>query len=337
VQVQVSIPVRLLDQLRTKDIMNNAPTAEHRIWAVLSHLSAITLGVGILLPIIGWSEQRQKSNYVAFQCLQALGYQSLGFTIWALFSALAVTIFTIVILMVLDKLTGNDGNPDVLMTLWMIIFAVAILVLFGVYFILPIIAAIACVLGKDFHYPILGNRLVRYLEYDSAANASLNEDHEYHWVAAMGHFSIFIILWGMLAPLLTWIVQGRQSLFLKFQSIQTLIYQAIATVLFLGGISVAILGLVIFPIFFFSDFSVDFNSSTGIVGSIIFIFFMLFSMLIILIVPSLHVLGQWAGYRVLKGDDYRYPLIGRFVEGWLRAPSGSQTPMEHNNIQEKPV
>src|SRR5215216_3528303 len=65
-------------------IMNTLPTTEERIWAVISHLSAIAFGMGILLPIIGWSEQRRKSKYASFQCLQALGYQSLGSNIWLL-------------------------------------------------------------------------------------------------------------------------------------------------------------------------------------------------------------------------------------------------------------
>jgi hypothetical protein len=30
-------------------------------------------------------------------------------------------------------------------------------------------------------------------------------------------------------------------------------------------------------------------------------------------------LGQWAGYRVLKGDDYHYPLVGRLAEKWMHA------------------
>jgi uncharacterized Tic20 family protein len=317
--------------------MNNAPTPEDRIWAVISHFSALTFGMGILLPIIGWSEQRRKSKYVSFQCLQALGYQSLGFTIWALFSALSLMVFTIVILSALGRMAGNDGNRAVLMTIWVGAFAVFILALLGIYLVLPLIAAIACALGKGFRYPMMGNRLARYLEYDPATEVSLNEDHEFHWVAAMGHFSILIILWGMLAPLTTWIVQGKQSLFLKFQSIQTLIYQATATLLLLVGGSISALGLVILPVIFFSNFSPNANSSMAIVGPLILIVFMLIAMLIILIVPFLHLLGQWAGYRLLKGDNYGYPLIGRLVEGRLRSPSGSQTSMEPKDFKEKPI
>ena len=78
--------------------MKIIPSTEERVWAVLSHLSALAFGMGLLLPVIGWSEQRRKSNYVSFQCLQALGYQSLGYTVWVLFSGIAAIIFVIIML-----------------------------------------------------------------------------------------------------------------------------------------------------------------------------------------------------------------------------------------------
>src|SRR5512141_2017118 len=47
--------------------MNTTPTTEDRIWAIISHLSSLALGMGIVLPIVGWLDQRRKSNYAAFQ------------------------------------------------------------------------------------------------------------------------------------------------------------------------------------------------------------------------------------------------------------------------------
>src|SRR5688572_10223658 len=88
--------------------MNNMPSTEDRIWTVLSHLSAVTFGMGILLPVIGWAEQRRKSNYASFQCLQALGYQSLGYTVWFLFSGILAIIFAIIMLPTLNMARGPD-------------------------------------------------------------------------------------------------------------------------------------------------------------------------------------------------------------------------------------
>ena len=245
--------------------MNNAPSTEDRVWAVISHLSAIAFGMGILLPIIGWSEQRRKSNYASFQCLQALGYQSLGYTVWALFSAAAAIIFVIIMLPTLNAASGPTA-----VGIWMGIYVVFIFGLFISYFLLPIIAAISCALGKDFRYPIVGNRLARYLGYETAQTikeqAWLIEDHEDRWVAAMGHFSIIIVIWGMLAPLTAWILQGKRSLFLKFQSIQTLVYQADVFFVFLGAGFIAMAGMVIFPITMWASSSHDPNAPMGMIG-----------------------------------------------------------------------
>jgi uncharacterized Tic20 family protein len=294
--------------------MNNLPSTEERVWAVLSHLSAIAFGMGILLPIIGWSEQRRKSKYASFQCLQALGYQSLGFTFWLLSYLLLIVAFVIVLVVSLSAMGNTGNNLDTFMGIWTAILVIIIFGTLGLYFLLPVIAAIACALGKDFRYPIMGKRLAHYLGYDSNDNEWLSEDHEDCWVAAMGHFSVIIALWGMLAPLSAWILQGGRSLFLKFQSIQTLVYQVFVTLLFFGGIFVYIVGAFFLLSVVGLNGSASINTSAGMTGLVVFLVFMLVFLVIILIVPLFHIMGQWAGYRVLKGDNYHYPLLGNLVE-----------------------
>jgi uncharacterized Tic20 family protein len=70
------------------------------------------------------------------------------------------------------------------------------------------------------------------------------------------------------------------------------------------------------------------NSSMGMTGIVILGGSLLISFVIVLLIPLLHILGQWAGYRVLKGDDYRYPFIGRIVDKWISKNSA---------IEEKPA
>ena len=301
--------------------MKPVPTNEDRIWAVIAHLSAIAFGMGILLPIIGWSEQRRKSNYTSFQCLQALGYQSLGYTVWFLIYLLVI--FALVISMFIALPLAAEGNMkfDTIMLGWMIFFIVFVFGMLGLYLLLPVVAAVSCALGRDFRYPILGDRLARYLGYDPESNSEeqtwLIEDHEDRWVAAMGHFSILIMLWGMLAPLTAWILQGKRSLFLKFQSIQTLVYQAGVFFVFLGAGFIAMAGMVIFPITMWASGSHDPNAPMGMIGIVFLLLIMLIALAIILLIPLFHVLGQYAGYRVLKGDDYHYPVLGKLVEKWI--------------------
>jgi uncharacterized Tic20 family protein len=293
-------------------------TTEDRVWAVISHLSALAFGMGIALPVVGWSDQRRKSNYASFQSLQALGYQSLGFTIWAL-AYLVVTIIAAFILVLLVERQGSSSvSMDVQMRTWIVLISVLLLGLLVVYFVLPVVAAVACLLGRDFRYPVLGDRLARYLRYQPSAQSEqmtwLDEDHEIRWVAAMGHFSILIVLWGMLAPLLAWILQGRQNLFLKFQSVQTLVYQALTTILYFAASFLFLIGSgVVVASFDVLDAS-NLHSSFGVLELVILGILFLFASLFLLLVPLVHILGQWAGYRVLKGDNYRYPLVGLLVE-----------------------
>jgi len=312
--------------------MNNAPTTEDRIWAVISHLSSLAFGMGIVLPIIGWADQRRKSNYASFQSLQALGYQSLGFTVWILSYLVVIILTSIILLAILGYApeTGQDVNG--LLVPWMIILFIVVFGFLALYFVLPIVAAIACAFGRDFRYPIMGNRLARYLEYDPAKEEWLNEDYEDRWVAAMGHFSILILLWGILAPLTAWILQGKRSPFLKFQSMQTVAYQAVVNVLYFGAVFIYMLGFFAFvAVTGLVGVAQDGGLPLGMLSLVAFIGFSLLAFAIFLLIPLFHILGQWAGYRVLKGDDYRYPFIGRLVDKWIskNLPSRRDT---HENL-----
>ena len=301
--------------------MSNTPSTEDRIWAVIAHLSAVAFGMGILLPIIGWSEQRRKSNYTSFQCLQALGYQSLGYTVWFLMYLLLFLAFIIIMIIALSLVSQENVNFDRIMSGWMAFLFILILGMFALYLLLPVIAAVSCALGRDFRYPIMGNRLARYLGYNSASDLEeqtwLIKDNEDHWVAAMGHFSILIMLWGMLAPITALLLHGKRSFFLRFQSIQTLVYQGVATVLYFGAGFVYVLGIFLLVATMGVMENTQAGSSDIIPGFIIFIIASFIAIAILLLIPLLHVVGQYAGYRVLKGDDYRYPLVGKLVGQWI--------------------
>ena len=193
--------------------------------------------------------------------------------------------------------------------------------LIGLYFIFPIIAAVACALGHDFRYPILGSRLASYLGYEplqaDGEPTWLIEDHEDRWVTSMGHFAVIIMLWGMLAPLTVWIQQGKRSLFLKFQSVQTVIFQAGVLLLSLAAGILYFGGSLFFLVSMGISGEPDLNSPIGLIGVVVFLISMLIIFFVVLFVPLLHIMGQWAGYRILKGDDYRYPIVGKLVERWI--------------------
>lgn len=147
--------------------MKNIPSSDERVWAVLVHLSALALGMGLILPVLGWAEQRRKSKYIAFQSLQALGYQTLGYTIWILIGLIAGVFSIFFLLFNIERI----ANSEAALTGWAIRHFSLTFAILGLYFIPPVIAAVACALGKESRYPVMGHRLARYLEYDPANEA----------------------------------------------------------------------------------------------------------------------------------------------------------------------
>jgi len=55
----------------------STPSQNDKIMAALAHISALLPLMGIIAPIVIWVTQKDKSEYVAFQALQAVAYQLL--------------------------------------------------------------------------------------------------------------------------------------------------------------------------------------------------------------------------------------------------------------------
>ena len=291
--------------------MKNQPTSDEKFWAVLSHLAALAGGVGMLIPAVGWAESRKKSGYAAFQSLQALGYQSLGYTLWTL----VYIVILIVMLLIVPPPMPAPGGSGVAMGNWLAAHVGVTFGAFGIYLLFPVIGALMCAFGRDFRYPVLGDRLARFIGYDpNAADAALDEGHEERFAASMGHFCVIFPLTGMLVPLALWAVQGKRSAFMKFQSLQTVVFQALAALVALILAALAVVVMAVALLLLFSAPNPGQPSIEGLFGAFLSLICLA---VILLIVPLFQIIGQWAGLRILQGHDYRYPLIGRWVENWL--------------------
>lgn len=288
------------------------PTSEERVIAVISHLTALAFGAGMVLPAILWSENRKKSSYLHFQTLQALGYQSLGYTVWLL-GMFALMILFYILMFILALVVPNAAQNQSVIS---VLTAILLLMVFGwlvVYMFIAIWAVASCGLGKDFRYPILGDRLARYLGYDNAnPSASLDSAAEERFAAAMGHFAVIIPIWGLLAPAYLWMSQGRNSPYLKVQSAQTTIYQILVNLLAFGLLFLSIvLGIVSIPL---AATYLNSGEWAAVAGMMVMICLLSCTGLI---VPIFHILGQWAGLQVMRGRDFHYPLLGGLVEKWI--------------------
>ena len=292
--------------------------SEERILAVISHLSALAFGVGPFLPVILWSENRRKSGGLRFQALQAAGYQSLGYTVWALACFLLFMLWMIALFFV-AALVPNAAQNDTISMVFAVLLMVFMLGMVILYLIIPVLGAIFCGIGWNFRYPILGRGLEHFLgEQVSAAadspNASLDSASEEHFIAAMGHFAVILPIWGALTPAYLWLNHSKHSAWLKFQSAQTAIYQLLVNLFYLGAI-ISSIGLGLLALFVFSVFF-DLGEWLVVAGMMVMIGLLSVAGLI---VPVFHILGQWAGLRVLQGQDFRYPLLGALVERWTRS------------------
>lgn len=299
------------------------PPAQERIMALLAHLSALAFGMGLALPAVFWGEYRQKSRYVAFHSLQSYSYQTLVFTLWMLVYILAIILLYGV--MIVLALLSPDRQMPAEPPAWLaVIIVVVVLGMLGIYFLLPVIAGVACLLGMDFHYPILGGRLAKYIGYDPKNPESpANDHHEERFMASMSHFAVLVMLWGILGPLAIWLVDKNKSFFLRFQSMQAIVYQGIGTLAYF--VFMFFYMLLLFGMILTGAWAGD-MSSTPIEAILGFSIGLLCCLgLLALLLPTYHILGQWAGLRILQGHDYQYPLLGRWVAARMKPDADSES------------
>lgn len=139
--------------------MNTQPNSEERLMAALAHGSVVLSGPGILVGVVIWLTQREKSAYASRQGLQAAVYQLLGMiVIVALWLAWGVFYALTMIPLIREPDRYQDAPPPIF---WagMISMVVPLLamVVWGIY---GLWAALRCYAGREFRYGLIGRRLV---------------------------------------------------------------------------------------------------------------------------------------------------------------------------------
>jgi len=121
---------------------------------------------------------------------------------------------------------------------------------------------------------------------DTSSNARLTQDERI--IAALAHASVLLPFWGMIAAVVIWVTQKDKSAFANFLAIPF----AAST-----GPSDAPPS----PLFF-----VGFFLPFAVMGVVLLAWFMMI------------VYGLAAAVMTLQGKDFRYVLIGRRLESYLR-------------------
>lgn len=133
-------------------------TTENRLLAALAHGTVVIQGLGLLVGVLVYITQRDKSRYAAHQALQAAVYQLVNliiigalWVIWGVFYAVSI--------MSMVNLPRNAGPSPMFMTsLEAALIPLVLMLGVDVY---GLWAALCTWKGRDFRYPLLGGWLDR--------------------------------------------------------------------------------------------------------------------------------------------------------------------------------
>ena len=136
-------------------------STEARLLAALAHGSMMLQGIGVLVGVVVYSNQRDKSRYAAFQGLQAAVFQLitlLGVVGMWICWGIYYTYATIVLIQQIETM-GDETLPTIF---WVsngsMIIPFGLMMLLGGY---GLWGAWQCWQGKDFRYQIVGGWLER--------------------------------------------------------------------------------------------------------------------------------------------------------------------------------
>ena len=133
-------------------------TSEERLMAMLSHLS-ILFG-GIILPIILWATQKDKSRFIRYHALQSIFFQ-IAYVVLLVLLIVAFALFAIFFGLGLGILTANTtsdpGAFPILIVLFVVLFYAAIFIFAFGLMGYSIYLAVKSYQGSYIKIPIIGN------------------------------------------------------------------------------------------------------------------------------------------------------------------------------------
>ena len=159
---------------------------------------------------------------------------------------------------------------------------------------------------------------------------TLNKEKEEVIIASILYLSCAVPIFGLIFPLIMWILNKGKSVFLSFHSLQCLIYQAIGVIGFIIGMALYILS-------FFLVFIVMIGSTATSGGEepspIIFIFFLIpfFIFFLIMLFFLLYVIYAIIGCAsIIIKRDFKYIILGKLLESYLLEDSNNSKPMNES-------
>jgi uncharacterized Tic20 family protein len=144
---------------------------DERIMAALAHGGVLLPMTGVIVPIVIWVTQKDKSRYVAFQSFQAMLYQLVLILMW--FAGMACymgSFFAMFGGALLSESYGQTALDNVFPFIPMGIFGM--LMCGGLFFVVyGLVAAVMTLMGRDFRYLFVG-RLAERIQNRRVTNVS---------------------------------------------------------------------------------------------------------------------------------------------------------------------
>jgi uncharacterized Tic20 family protein len=143
-----------------------APSTENRLLAALAHGSVIVQGIGIIVGVLVYINQREKSRFTAFQALQAAIYQLVGLILviglWMVWTAC----YMLSMIPLISVMNANpNAPPPTLFFVGLGSMAIPFIVMIVVW-LYGLWGAVRVWGGNDFRYALIG----RWLEHSGLWN-----------------------------------------------------------------------------------------------------------------------------------------------------------------------
>jgi uncharacterized membrane protein len=137
------------------------PSTENRLLAALAHGSVIVQGIGIIVGVLVYINQREKSRFTAFQALQAAIYQMVGLILviglWMAWTA-CYMLSMIPLISVMNAHPNAPPPPLFFVGLGSMVIPFIVMVIVWLY---GLWAAVRVWGGHDFRYALIGRWLER--------------------------------------------------------------------------------------------------------------------------------------------------------------------------------
>lgn len=141
-------------------------------------------------------------------------------------------------------------------------------------------------------------------------------------MAALAHGSILLFGMGVVAAIVLWVTQKEKSRYVAFQALQAVAYH-------IAGFAIFLVGMACWMGLYFASLIPLITTPEESASAALWIFILVtLLMLVPFVQMGLWIIGGWWGAaRALQGREFRYIVIGRYLDRWLAEAAAGESPV----------